>query len=904
MQLRLSTLNTKFSYFRVFSFLVLVLMTVSCSRQKNAFVNRTYHKITARDNSYFNGREKVKESAKTLAESHVDQYDRLLKIFKYADNEKAKALYPDLDEAIKKASIVVQRHSMIFNGEEKNTWVQESYLLIGQAQFYKHDYWAAIETFQFVASSYNTKPIRFRALLWLTQAYLELGKTPDAEYLLDFLKNDKEFPWKKLRGEYYAISANFNIQKENYEKAAEDLKSSIASTKKKQDRIRYSFILAQLYQKANNCDRAFPIYNQVIKQNAPYEMEFNARINRARCFDINSGSAEIKSQLLKMLKDDKNKEYLDQIYYALATIAQKENKEPEAIELLKQSVSVSTVNTNQKALSYLELAEIFFKRPDYRTAQVFYDSTVAFLSTDHPDYFACLSKKNSLGKLVRNLNIISTEDSLLMLAGLSPSERESRVSAVIQKEVAEQERKKEEEEAQKLKEQEQKDNLDPDSPDFISQPNSPPKNNTAITGGNWYFYNQSVISFGFTEFLKKWGNRKLEDNWRRSTKELTIAANPEEEVAEVDSSELLASAERDSIMSLGNEQRKQAYLNAIPVSEDQKKQSADKIIEAYYNAGIIYKEQLSNPKESAADLETLIQKYPENKYLLPSYYNLYRCYLALKDTVKADYYKNILLTKYPESEYSKIITNPNYFKENQKKTAILQVFYENTYRAYINGQYSDVIDRKSTADSLFPPNALSPKFEFLKALAVGKTQPLPEFEASLKTVVTKYPKDSVSTRAQEILDMINKANSPPAENKPAEVKKDSAKTAEPLVNYVLNQDTTQYFVLVFPNHTLDANTMKIKISDYNTEFYSTSDLQISNAFLGADHQFIMVQSFENGDDAVNYFTGIINANVFGGIEPSLVQKFIITPDNFLLLVQSKNAKQYEDFFKANYLENE
>ncbi|MFI5219665.1 MAG: hypothetical protein ACHQNT_09260 [Bacteroidia bacterium] len=889
----------------VFPFIILLIFT-GCSRQKNTVVSRNYHKLTARDNGYFNARELVKAGTKTLAESHTDQYDRLLKIFRYATEEKAKAIFPDMDEAIKKTSIVVQRHSMVFDGHEKNRWVEESYLIIGKAQFLKHDYWAAVETFQFVASSYNKSPIRFDGLLWLTQCYLELGKTPDAEYLLDFLKNDKEFPWKKLRGEYYAISANFYIQKENYERAAEELKNAIASTKKKYDRIRYMFILGQLYQKTEKFHDAFAIYDRVIKHNAPYDMEFNARINRARCSDVALGVEDIKKQLHKMIKDEKNQDFLDRIYYALATIALKENKEDEAINYLNLSVKSSTTNTNQKALSYLELAEIFFRRPDYREAQVYYDSTVAFLSPDHPDYDLCFSKKSSLTRLVKYLNIIAEQDSMLVLSNLSISEQQAAVNKIIAAEIEEQERIKKEEEEQKVLEEQQENGGMQNQGQFI--PNNP-KTNTfnQQSGGGWYFYNPSALSFGLTEFTKKWGNRKLEDNWRRSEKELAIMEQqPEEEAAE-DSTDMLAALQRDSIRALDNEKRRDAYLASIPGNDEQKNAATAKIIDAYYNAGLIYKEQLRNYLASVDNFLEMLRRFPDNKYLLPVYFNLYRNYLALKDTAKADVYKDILLTKYPDSEYSKIILNPNYFQENQKKTAILQVFYENTYRAYLNGQYEDVIKRKSQADSLFPPNKLTPKFEFLKALAVGKARTIPEFEASLKTVVMKFPQDSVSVRAQEILDLIAKGIPESGMPMPDSAKKENEipkpGTNVPAVPYVLNADTVHYFIVAFPQGSISVNDLKVKMSDYNTKFYSTSELQITDAYIGTAKQFIMVRSFANAEAANNYMTGIIESpDVFDSIDINTVQIFLITPNNMLFLMQTKDTDGYNAFFKLNYLE--
>jgi len=421
------------------------------------------------------------------------------------------------------------------------------------------------------------------------------------------------------------------------------------------------------------------------------------------------------------------------------------------------------------------------------------------------------------------------------------------------------------------------------------------------TGGGWYFYNPNAISFGLNEFLKKWGNRKNEDNWRRSSKQLAISENPEEE-EKIDSTLILAALQRDSLRALSNDKRKEAYLKAIPVSEESKKQSDDKIIEAYYNAGLIYKEQLNNPKEAAEDFETLLKRYPENKYKLATYYNLYRSYLTLKDSVKADYYKDILMSKYPDSEYSKIIMNPNYFKENQKKTAILQVFYENTFRAYQNGQYEAVIERKSQADSLFPPNALTPKFEFLKALAIGKTKPLPEFEASLKYVAAKYPKDSVSMRAQEILDFINKPNA-------KEVKQDSVKASviskQPVVEFVYKQDTLHYVMIVFPNGMINANDLKGKISEFNNQYYNTSNYEISNAFLGNTQQFILVKTFNNDEEALDYYNALLESEtVFEGIPISILSRFVITPSNMLLMMANNDSGTYEAFFKKNYLKTE
>ncbi len=880
---------------------VLVGGMYSCSRKKNTFISRNYHKLTGRDNYYFNGREKVKAGAAQLAELHEDQYDRLLKVFRYADEEKAKSVFPDMDEAIKKASIVIQRHSMIFDGEEKNPWVRESYLLIGKAHFYKHDYWAAIETFQFVASSYSGEDIRYEALMWLTQCYLELGKTPDAEYLLDFLKNDQGFPWKKKTGEYAAIAASYHIQKDDYETAAMELQRAVDHTRDKRRRIRYMFILGQLYQEMEEYQKAYALYEQVSKRNSTYEMEFNARINSARCYDITTGSHEIKERLLKMIRDEKNRDYLDQIYYALATIAQREDNEPEAIGLYRQSISASTTNTNQKALSYLELAEIFFKRPEYRPAQIYYDSTVTFLSEDHPDYDIIFSKKSSLAKLVKNLNVIQLQDSLLALAGMTEAQRKAAIDAVIASEIAEREREKAIRDSLKANER-QLEEIPSSGQPYYTGANA---NKFKPTGAGWYFYNPSTVSFGVNEFAKRWGKRELEDNWRRSSKGLEagtafIEETPEEEV---DSTEAIETARRDSIMKLNDAERKKAYLESVPLTEEEQEKAHTRILEAYYNVGLIYKEQLLDYPASARTFETMMSKYPENRFMLPAYYNLYRTYMAMGDTVKAEKYKDILLIEHPDSEYAKLILNPNYYQENLKKTAILQVYYENTFRAYKNRQYYAVIDRKQNADSLFPPNELSPKFAFLEALAIGKTRPQPDFEASLKKIIARYPRDSVSVRARDILDrMANMQYALPLDTgstvteEPAEVQ-----PPKPKVPFKFSPDTAHYFMVMFAVGSMDANDLKIKFSDYNKKYYSTSELTTSDGLLQLDQQFVMVRAFENGKKAGAYMKGVLEeGSLFHNIDVSTLSIFTITPDNMILLVQSKDLDAYKAFYKASY----
>ncbi len=896
-------------FLRVLVLAFTIVIYTGCSVKKNTVISRMYHKTTAHYNGYFNARERVKQGAKTLATSQVDRYDRILPVFKHGDAASAKAVFPDMDEAIKKVSLVIQRHSMEIDGKERNKWIDDSYLLIGVAQFYKHETWTAIESFQFVAAQYRNEPIKYDALMYLTQCYLRLGKMPDAEYLLGTLRDDGKFPVKK-KGMLNAIYADYYIQQNDYEKAIEHLTKAGSMTKKRADRARYYFILGQIHQKMGEYPKAVTAYEACMDLNPAYEMMFNARVNRASSVDVNSPDAKgIREMLVKMLSDDKNIEYHDQIYYALAEISLKENNTQEAIDFLRKSTASSVGNSNQKALSYLKLAEIFFKKPEYPLAQTYYDSTAAFLSQDHPDYITIINTKTNLTKLIKNLAVIQTEDSLQRMASMSPSEREASIDRLIEVETEERLRKEKEREEKLLKDKEMKEQSQGD-PFGNMQDIRPPGGGGQQSGGGtgWYFSNQSALSFGYTDFIRIWGNRKLEDNWRRSSRSSFAevpGGGPDETGEAVDSTDLAAVAARDSIMALDNAKRKQAYLESIPVTPEMRAASDEKIVEAYYNVGLIYKEQLRDNKESGRNFETLLQRYPENQYKLPTIYNLYRVYLALGDEEKSDYYKNIILNNYADSEYAKIILNPDYFKDQQKKVAIQKVFYENTYRAYLNKQYEDVIERKSMADSLFPSNELAPKYELLTSLAIGKLRSLPEFEASLKQVIRKYPEDSVAGRAKEILARINPALAEQPKDTTATTKEAPPEVVEPPKKrsmFTVQKDTIQYVLFVYVNNTISTEDFKVAVSNYNGTYHRTKQLQVNSSFLGQEYQFLMIKQLPNKEEALGYLDGLLNdPEAFSNIDMGSARSVVITPDNLIMLLQTKDLDGYERFYEEQYL---
>jgi len=321
----------------------------SCSQKKNTFSSRTYHNLTAHYNGLYWANVSLDEGVSNLERAHKDDYTKLLPMFKYADDKAAKANYPQFDKAIEKNSKVIQYHSMLIKGKEYCRWIDENYMTMGKAHFYKRNYYASVEVFEYVVKMYTDNPVKYDAFLWLVRAYNQMNSVIKTGPILDVLKHDKKLP-KKLQDDYYSVLSDYYLRTEQYKKAIDALTKTILLTKKKALRGRYLYVLAQLHEQEDDLKKASQYYEESAKLHPSYEMEFNARLSKARTFQVQSGTdtKALKKELNKMLKDEKNKEYLDQVYYALGDISIKENDVPAALDYFKLSAQKSLANIKQK----------------------------------------------------------------------------------------------------------------------------------------------------------------------------------------------------------------------------------------------------------------------------------------------------------------------------------------------------------------------------------------------------------------------------------------------------------------------------------------------------------------------------------------------------------------------------
>jgi len=557
-------MHYKHGFFLRLSALVFLLVLIgSCKTTKNTFLNRNFHNTTTRYNWYFNANENYKAGVKKLQEQHKDDFNQLLRIYPLGTKTEAQAVAPQMDKALKKCAKAISKHSMLIKGKEHNRWIDNSYLLIGKSYFYKQEYIKAIEAFRLVSRQFVGDITSYEAFIWLINTYVEVKDFGSADLVIENVLMDETFPLE-LNPRLSLALANYHIAVKDYDLAIEELNAALPSIKKKREKSRYLYILAQLYSMQDNYAEATNYFTKVIRTSPDYEMVFNAKINRARSFDTSAGGSDvIFAELQKMLKDDKNKEFLDVIYFGLAELNNRQNKLNEAVPLYQKSVSTSVKNDAQRALSSVILADIYYDQQNYRPAQAYYDTAVAYMNPQNLRYKSAQQKQITLTELISNLNTIETQDSLQRVALMSENDRLAFIDDLIRK-VEEEERKEKE-----LENQRRSDNSFFNDP-LKSQNSFNPNQNR---GGGWYFDNPNTLSFGFSEFNRKWGKRKLEDDWRRSNKK---SLSVEEALADTLEAEVFDPKNRES------------YLKNLPTSIDAMKDSKNMKIEAYFDAGVIY----------------------------------------------------------------------------------------------------------------------------------------------------------------------------------------------------------------------------------------------------------------------------------------------------------------------------
>lgn len=891
--------------------LFLIGFTLSCSTEKDAWLNRTYHNTTAHYNGYFNAGEIIKETMTDFEMNRQENYAEIIPLFIYANEEESKGFYSPMDTAVSKCETVIARNSMPkqkvgqFRNAEWCKWIDDNWLVIGKAQFYKRDFEGAIEKFTFIEKHYKKESIAHTAKIWRAKTLIETGAYEAAFEVIEDLqevkeelkaqkedalkakqeekeiakkktksrssnkrrkktkskekdpKEDKDYipplP-KKFNRNLLPVIADLYLRQAMYLEAEEALRASIKVTKKRKFKTRQLFILAQILQDSGG-EGASQIYAEVVKRNPNYDMAFQAKINRALAYS-GGDSRSIKAQLLKMLKDDKNIDYHDQIYYALGDIELRGGNRPQGIAYIEKSVLVSKANKTQKGKSFLRLGKLYYVERNYTKAQQYYDSTMSVLPKEHLEFDEIVAINESLSSLVENINTIKEGDSLTALCQLSENDLLNKIDEIIEQKKIEKEA---EEERQKLL--------------ALQLANSSGGNTNSAPSGQFWAFDENLKKGGLKDFKALWGDRKLEDNWRRSDKSSSSFDESEEVKQEVDEEFTAA-----------------YYLKDLPCSEDNKLEQIDKdVMNALYSSGEIYKTKLDDKEEAIKSFIELTNRYLPNNKALAGLYQLY----LLSSGEEMKKYKNIILNDYPNSEYAKIIKDPNYKQKESLANDEAADDYKIAFNAYSNGDFDKAIQLSNKVINSENENPFKCKYYYLKSVSVGQkfasSDSLQPLEAALSDVVEHCSGDEVYEPAKALLDKLRNVQS-------------VADAQSGKSTYVYSSDAKHFFVLVFPNDKGSINKAKAKVSDFNKASFSTKNLEIKSSFVDQETQVVVTKSFKDKEEAMDYYVAFkVNTNQVEEFNKDF-DYFIITDTNFSSLYVDKDIQKYVTFFIKNYLQ--
>lgn len=967
---------------------ILLFSVLACSTQRKrgeiGKIGKMYHNTTAKYNGYFNANELIKESILDLSDMHETNYAAILPVYDYVAVENPTQVADNLDLAIEKVTTVTALH-------EASHWVDDCYVLMGKAQYLKHDYESAQETLEYFEEQFDPKnpygrnyeratnntrskkdrkrvqkereqerkdqdkvrkdakkekekeraaekkardkakkereknrkkgirtpkvekpktetstkstttkktekeeepfklkeeeekkkddsysggmfkhrPAYYEGMLWLSRTYIERERYQSAERILDEIQKASSLS-KEIQRELPAAYAHLYIQKGEYDDAVASLSTAIEHADNKTTKARYNFIAAQIYEKNGDIAKANAAYDKSMKLSQDYDLAFNAQVNKIKAAHANGSSSSDASlkKLGKMLSESKNVGYEGEIYYSRAEIYMEDDNIPAAQSELQYALASGGNSQTIQTSAYYKLGKIFYDKENYVESKNYFDSTLMVINEKDPRYFEVSNFSKNLDDIVANIEIIKLQDSLLHLSTLSKEKIKELAPEIIKARELEVESSREEGKE--------------------TRTSSGPSRVLAGGRSTFFAYNPLSKNSGKTNFKRVWGQRALDDNWRRSLRNEASDIEYEEE-------ELIEQEEEIEV----SEEDLARIMKDIPRSPEAKKLAHNRIMLAMMELGVLYRDRLQNYEKSAEVLEKLIKRFPDYEDKDQALYYLYLSYNDMGKSNKASGILSKLKSEFPNSQFTRLATDPSYAKELIKDENQVQSFYDQTLILFNNDNHKKVISRANEAAGTFgEENELMPKFSLLKAMSMGNVKGEKEYIQELEILIKRYPNTPEEVRANEILRFL-KGDAAAFDDVLYEEANELFEKAPDMLHYGI------VVLYELPKKRIDK--VKISVSDFNKKYHRLDNLKISNITLNRENksQIIMIRGFESEEKAMVYFkNGLQNSEeMIRNEKKTGYDFFICTQKNFRELIKQKTVAAYRVFFEANYLDD-
>lgn len=730
-------------------FFVLVFLSVGCSRKKNTFVSRNYHALTAKDNALYNGYIALEKGKTAVNESFQDNYWDILPIERMEVFEEVtlpgQTKNADFERAEEKATKAIQKHSMNIKGKEYNPQMDEAYLLLGKSRYFDQRFVPALAAFNNILNKYPTSDKINQVKIWKAKTNLRLENEELSIKNLKRLLRDEDLEGQDLADATSTLAQAY-INTKSLDTAIVQLGIASEATKNNDERGRYKFIQGQLYNKLGYKDSANIAFDKVIELNrrTPRIYLVTAQLEKINNFDFDKGNKlELYEHLQELEENRENRPYLDKIYYQTAVFHLRDGSDSLATAYYNKALRTPTQDKLLRAYAYETLGNMNFDKAEYKIAGAYYDSTMNNLVLNTKPYRIIEKKRKNLDDVIYYEEIATTNDSILNLVAMSSDEREAYFGSYVDALIAERQKIQEQKELEERNKGFTTDSNDPRMglKNNLSTRDLSTRSRTAVPGAggaaaaSFYFYTPATVAYGKTEFNKKWGDRALEDNWRWESK---IKSNVKLEETEEATEEITEDETLDV----------QYYISKIPSEQKEIDSIQSERNEAYYQLAIIYKEKFKKYELSRTKFKELLANNPDEKYIVPSKYNLYKIYEELEQNSEAEIVKNDIISNYPETRYAQILKNPELASSDSFETP--ETIYEKLYAQFESQEYKKVIEQCEENIDVLEGDPMVSKFEFLKATASGRLYGYEAYAKGINYVALTYPNTEEGKQAAQL----------------------------------------------------------------------------------------------------------------------------------------------------------
>ncbi len=901
----------------------IIVAATGCSTQKNTAKTRFWHSFKARYNTYYNGSLAYIDGSLEKENGNKDNFTETLPLYTVSNKQSRELGKANFDRAIEKCQKTIKLHSIKHRPEwtknrrktekdiewlsrrEYNPFLWRAWLLMGRSQFYKGAFDEAASTFAYMGRLYQTQPaIYAKSRAWLAKSYIEEGWLYDAEDVIRGMERDS-IHWS-ARKEWDYTYADYYIHTGDYAKAVPYLRRVIKHEMRRKQRAREWYLMGQLQAALGNKAEALKAYKKVVRQNPPYEIEFNARIAMT---EVLSGAQSKKmiGRLKRMAASDKNKDYLDQVYYALGNIYMARQDTANAISSYERGAAKATRSGIEKGVLMLRLGDIYWDMERYGDAQRCYGEAIGMLDKERKDYEQLSERSKVLDQLVPYTDAVQLQDSLQELARMPEAER----NAAIDRTIAELKR-KEREERRKQQEEDAQQTISQNSGNNAAQNNRPnaAQQNQQNANALWYFYNPMAVSQGKAAFEKLWGKRENADNWQRINKTVVATMQDEPEMSQEQLDSIAhAEAVADSLAQIADSaqndpHRREYYLAQIPFTKEQVDASNKVIEDGLFNSGVIFKDKLDNLPLAEKQLTRLVSAYTDYERLADAYYHLYLLYMRKGDAPTADTYVARLKKEYPENEWTILLSDPHFVENARFGAAVEDSLYASTYDAFKAARYKEVAANVKVSAQRFPLGANRDKFVFIGGLGKLNEGDADGCLKDMKTVVEKYPQSGVATMAGMIVKGVGEGRRlrggqfdlAGVWDRRTVVLRDSDSTAV----RQLSDDRNAAFVytIVYRPDSVDENKLLFELARYNFTSYMVRNFEIGVEDADGLHR-MTVSGFRNYDEALQYARQL-HAQTSVARLIGNNRTYVISEPNLPLLGRQYSYTDYEKFYAKHF----